>query len=65
MRPTWTLLPDTTAENPSRDLEAEQEEYLIAHIGLTLYGALCVHIKEEYATRPGRSRGMEENHGNR
>ena len=47
MKPTWTLLPDTHTINTPRDLEAEQEDYLIAHIGLTLYGAICERIREE------------------
>lgn len=47
-RPTYTLKPDLPdSTNGHRDIEAMQEEYLTERIGWSLYGALCMRIREE------------------
>ena len=42
LKPTWLGIEDNAdAPNESYDIQAEQEQYLIDRIGLTLWGYLC------------------------
>ena len=52
MKRTYTLTDDIPdVRNGKHDLETEQEEFLIEHLGLTLYGALCEWEKEHERTK--------------